>query len=123
MGHVTELASSASRVTAINNSLELDYPIAKGKAKAVQSLRAAAKGAKTVILAMDDDREGEAIAWHVANLLGLSSAEINSMLAAVDENDDGVVEWHELVDFVWDVLMHLDRDQVVAELAEEETEE
>jgi Ca2+-binding EF-hand superfamily protein len=51
--------------------------------------------------------------------LGLSGVEINSMLAAVDENDDGVVEWEELVDFVWDVLLHLDRDQVVTEIAED----
>merc|ERR1711988_704697 len=51
--------------------------------------------------------------------LGLSGAEINSLLASVDENDDGVVEWEELVDFVWDVLLHLDRDQVVAEIADD----
>ena len=71
MGHVTELDPSAARVTAVGDSLKLEYPIAKGKAKAVQSLRASAKGARAVILAMDDDREGEAIAWHVANLLGI----------------------------------------------------
>jgi len=52
-----------------------------------------------------------------AGELGLSSAEINALLASVDENDDGVVEWEELVDFVWDVLLHLDRDQVIGEIA------
>jgi len=33
-----------------------------------------------------------------------------------------LVEWEELVDFVWDVLLHLDRDQVVTEIAEDTAE-
>mgnify|MGYP002037401463 CR=1 FL=1 len=40
-------------------------------------------------------------------------------MASVDENDDGMVEWEELVDFVYDVLMHLDRNQYVEEVVED----
>jgi len=51
--------------------------------------------------------------------LNLSEWEMNSLMAAVDENDDGMVEWEELVDFIYDVLMHLDRNQYVDEVAED----
>jgi hypothetical protein len=51
--------------------------------------------------------------------LHLSEWEMNSLMAAVDENDDGMVEWEELVDFIYDVLMHLDRNQYVEEVAED----
>jgi len=50
--------------------------------------------------------------------LSLSEYEMNSLMAAVDENDDGMVEWEELVDFMYDVLMHLDRNQYVDEVAQ-----
>jgi Ca2+-binding EF-hand superfamily protein len=51
--------------------------------------------------------------------LELSDWELNSLMASVDENDDGMVEWEELVDFVYDVLMHLDRNQYVEEVVED----
>ena len=51
--------------------------------------------------------------------LSLSEYEMNSLMAAVDENDDGMVEWEELVDFMYDVLMHLDRNQYVDEVAQD----
>jgi len=51
--------------------------------------------------------------------LDLSHHQMNAMLAAVDENDDGMVEWEELVDFVYDVLTHLDNDLYVSEIAAE----
>ncbi|MBW8773457.1 MAG: type I DNA topoisomerase, partial [Gemmatimonadetes bacterium] len=45
------------------------YVVIKGKTKTLSEIKKAAKGAKEVILATDPDREGEAIAWHVANQL------------------------------------------------------
>ena len=51
--------------------------------------------------------------------LNLSNWEMNALLAAVDENEDGMIEWEELVDFVYDVLTHLDRDLYVTEKAAE----
>ena len=73
MGHVTELHHDASKVTEVPNGrpLALQYPVSRGKAQAVQVLKRLASKASSVVLAMDDDREGEAIAWHVANLLNL----------------------------------------------------
>jgi len=52
------------------------------------------------------------------DMLKLSNEDVNSMLAAVDENDDGFVEYEELVDFIIDVLMHLDRDRYVAGISD-----
>lgn len=52
--------------------------------------------------------------------LQMEPYQINAMVNAVDENDDGVVEWEELVDFVYDVLTHLDRDFYVMEMRSEE---
>ena len=89
MGHVTELHYDASRITDIQDdgAISLRYPIAKGKARVVKELMRSAKTASSVILAMDDDREGEAIAWHVANLLGLPiSARKRAVFHEITEN-------------------------------------
>lgn len=71
MGHIRALEEDLGAV-GIDRDFEPSYAFLKEKAKAIQQLRDAAKKANTVYLASDDDREGEAIAFSVAMLLGLN---------------------------------------------------
>jgi DNA topoisomerase-1 len=68
MGHVRDLPSKGLNVD-IENGFEPTYDIMPGKKRVVTALKAAAKGCDTVYLATDLDREGEAIAWHLAHIL------------------------------------------------------
>ena len=52
-----------------------------------------------------------------AGELDLSQPEVNAMVAAVDSDQNGMVEYHELVDFLFDVLAHLDREAYIQEIA------
>ncbi len=70
MGHIRDLPKSKMGID-INNNFEPEYINIRGKAKLINSLKKDAKRAKTVILATDPDREGEAIAWHLAHILGI----------------------------------------------------
>ena len=70
MGHVRDLPKSKLGVD-VDNGFEPQYEVIKGKEAQIKELRKAAKGADAVFLAADPDREGEAIAWHVAQALGL----------------------------------------------------
>ena len=69
-GHIRDLAKSDFGVD-IENNYKPDYIISKDKKDVVKELRSLAKKAKTVWLASDEDREGEAIAWHLYEVLGL----------------------------------------------------
>jgi DNA topoisomerase-1 len=72
MGHVRDLPKSDFAV-AINGGVAVTYEVtAKGK-KVVSDIRKAAKGAEQVFLATDPDREGEAIAWHIAQAAKLAA--------------------------------------------------
>lgn len=64
-GHVRDLPSSKIGVDVENHFLPT-YEIIRGKNKTIEDLRKAAKASDTVFLAPDPDREGEAIAWHIA---------------------------------------------------------
>ena len=68
MGHVRDLPSKGLNVD-IENDFEPTYDIMPGKKRTVVSLKAAAKGCDKLYLATDLDREGEAIAWHLAQVL------------------------------------------------------
>jgi DNA topoisomerase-1 len=73
MGHVRDLPKSDFAVD-INGGVSVTYEVtAKGK-KVVSSIRKAAKAADQVFLATDPDREGEAIAWHIAEAAKLTAA-------------------------------------------------
>ena len=69
MGHVRDLPSKGLNVD-IENNFEPTYDIMPGKRKVIASLKAAAKKCDKLYLATDLDREGEAIAWHLAEILG-----------------------------------------------------
>ncbi len=71
MGHIRALEESIDAV-GIDKDFEPSYHFMKEKAKAITQLKEAAKKADTIYLASDDDREGEAISYSVAMLLGLN---------------------------------------------------
>ncbi|MFN2568185.1 MAG: DNA topoisomerase, partial [Candidatus Dormibacteria bacterium] len=70
MGHVRDLPKSKIGVD-VEHGFEPQYEVIKGKEKPIKELRAAARQAESTLLAADPDREGEAIAWHVAKALNL----------------------------------------------------
>lgn len=70
MGHVRDLPAARLSVD-IENDFEPRYAIIKGKENFVSDLKKKANAADYVYLATDPDREGEAISWHLATILGL----------------------------------------------------
>ncbi len=76
MGHVRDLPKSKLGVDTDNGFLPR-YETIKGKESLIASIKSAAKKADTVLLATDPDREGEAISWHLAELLSLTPGEKN----------------------------------------------
>jgi len=70
MGHVRDLPKSQLGID-IENDFELKYINIRGKADLIKKLKTEAKSVKRVYLATDPDREGEAIAWHLAYILGM----------------------------------------------------
>lgn len=71
-GHIRDLKKKGLGID-IENGFLPQYEISSDKKKTVSELTSAAKTAKTVWLASDEDREGEAIAWHLSETLGLSA--------------------------------------------------
>ena len=76
MGHVRDLPAAKLSVD-VKNDFAPKYAIIKGKEKLVKELKQKAAESEQVFLATDPDREGEAISWHLATLLGLDLAESN----------------------------------------------
>ena len=74
MGHIRDLPKSKLGVD-IENDFEPQYINIRGKGDLIKTLKKAAKDAKKVYLATDPDREGEAIAWHLAHILEISEKE------------------------------------------------
>ncbi len=68
IGHIIDLPPTKLGVD-IKNNFKPDYEVIKGKNKVIEEIKKAAKTADAVYLAPDPDREGEAIAWHIANTL------------------------------------------------------
>ena len=94
MGHVRDLPRSQMGVD-VENDYEPKYITIRGKGPVVKDLKKHAKKAKHIYLASDPDREGEAIAWHLANILDLA------------ENGDNRVVFNEITkDAVKDSFKH-----------------
>ncbi len=70
MGHIRDLPKSKMGID-IENDFEPQYINIRGKASLIKELKKDAKNAKKVYLATDPDREGEAIAWHLAYILDI----------------------------------------------------
>ena len=76
MGHVRDLPKSRLGVD-VKHEFKPKYEIIKGKEELVEKIKAAAEKSDFVYLATDPDREGEAISWHLAYILGLDPEERN----------------------------------------------
>ena len=74
MGHIRDLPKSQLGVDT-ENKFEPKYITIRGKGKLLANLKKAAKNAEKVLLATDPDREGEAISWHLAHILGIDEDE------------------------------------------------
>ena len=69
-GHVRDLPKSQLGVD-VEHDFEPKYITIRGRGDVLERIRKEAKGAKSIILATDPDREGEAISWHLATILGI----------------------------------------------------
>ena len=114
MGHLRDLPKSTLGVTFLPdeehaNEFEPKYINIRGKGDLIKSLKAEAKKADKVLLATDPDREGEAISWHLAFILG------------IDPTSACRIEFHEItVAAVKDAIKHprcIDMDMVDAQQA------
>ncbi len=83
MGHIRDLPKSKLGVN-IEKDFEPEYINIRGKGELIKSLKKEANSAKKVYLATDPDREGEAIAWHLAHIL------------EIDENAENRVTFNEI---------------------------
>jgi len=72
-GHVRDLVKNDKGID-ISNDFEPNYEVSPEKVKVVDELKKLSKKATTVWLATDEDREGEAISWHLYETLGLNKA-------------------------------------------------
>ena len=72
VGHVRDLPAKSLSVD-IENGFAPVYEISPGKKAVLDDIRAAGRSADRIYLATDPDREGEAIAWHVAEAAGLAT--------------------------------------------------
>ena len=70
MGHIRDLPKSQFGID-VDHDYQPKYITIRGKGELLKELKAAAKKAKRVFLATDPDREGEAISWHLASVLGI----------------------------------------------------
>ena len=75
MGHLIDLPRSRIAID-VNNGFEPEYITIRGRAKILNELKREAKKSEEVLLAADDDREGESIAWHIGNRIKLANANI-----------------------------------------------
>ncbi len=79
VGHIVDLPKSKLGVD-IKKDFKPDFHVIQGKKKVVDELKSAAKGKDNIYLASDPDREGEAIAWHIADQLGKNHFRIHRVL-------------------------------------------
>ena len=107
-GHVRDLPKSKLGVD-VENNFQPSYSTIKGKGDVIKNLKDLAKKSDKVYLASDPDREGEAIAWHIAHALKL------------DEKDSNRIEFNEITETaIKDSISHarkIDMDKVNAQQA------
>ncbi|MDI6602357.1 MAG: type I DNA topoisomerase [Thermoanaerobacteraceae bacterium] len=82
-GHIRDLPKSQLGVD-IDNNFEPKYITIRGKGPIIEKIKKEAKKADKILLATDPDREGEAISWHISNILD------------IDENKSCRIEFHEV---------------------------
>ncbi len=92
IGHVRDLPKTNKDAVDVEAGFVPRYIISPGKAKVIESLQAASAKSDEVILAADPDREGEAIAWHVAELLKESKPDVQLKRVAFNEITEEAVK-------------------------------
>ena len=70
-GHIRQIANGLKSID-FNNNYHVTFKTSPNKSKYIANLRKSISKADEIILATDDDREGEAIAWHICKLFKLS---------------------------------------------------
>ena len=83
-GHLIDLPKSKLGVD-IENDFQPQYEVIKNKKKYLTKLKKAAENAESVYLASDPDREGEAIAWHIADQLGIKDKSYRILIHEITE--------------------------------------
>ena len=81
-GHIRDLPRSDFAIEIADSTVALKYEVPKSSAKYVSAIKKEAKDAERVFLATDLDREGEAIAWHVAEVAGVDTSLENRVVFA-----------------------------------------
>ena len=79
MGHIKDLPKSKLGID-LDSHFEATYNVIDARKKIVSALKKAAKDATHIYLAPDPDREGEAIAWHIAEEIGTKNKDIHRVL-------------------------------------------
>ncbi len=79
VGHIKDLPTKELGID-LEKNFKPKYVTVRGKTKIISNLKKAAKDAETVYLAPDPDREGEAIAWHIANTIKVDDSRIKRVL-------------------------------------------
>ncbi|MBI3061347.1 MAG: type I DNA topoisomerase [Deltaproteobacteria bacterium] len=79
VGHIVDLPKSKLGVD-IKKGFAPDFHVIQGKKKVIDDLKRAAKGKEHIYLASDPDREGEAIAWHIADQIGKDHKKFHRVL-------------------------------------------
>ncbi len=101
-GHVRDLPKSKIGIDIEGGSYEPQYVIPTKVRKRVTALKKEAASASSVILATDEDREGEAIAWHLLQALGLQELKVKSEKFKIDR-----IVFHEITkSAIEDALLH-----------------
>ncbi len=91
VGHVKDLPKSKMGVD-VDGGFTPQYDVIKGKAKVLSEIKRAAKTADRVFLATDPDREGEAIAWHIAEELGSEGGDARVQRVLFHEITKGAIQ-------------------------------
>ena len=79
MGHIKDLPKKTLGID-LENNFEPTYQVIEAKKKTIEELKKAARSAQNIYLAPDPDREGEAIAWHIADIIGDKKKNIYQVL-------------------------------------------
>lgn len=102
IGHVRDLPKSNKNAIDIEGGFIPRYEISAGKEKVISELKRLAAKADEVVLATDPDREGEAIAWHISEALGLTESKVKNEKRKINR-----VTFHEITkEAVQEALQH-----------------
>ena len=90
MGHLIDLPKSRLAIN-VGGNFEPEYITVRGRAKLLKELQGDARKADTVLLASDNDREGEAIAWHLRNAITAKAGKVPIRRIAFNEITPGAI--------------------------------